>query len=136
VRQWKLANPEKVAAREARYRASGRKSLSNRKSHLKRTFGITLDDYDRMLQEQGGGCALCGRPPRPDIALHVDHEHATGRMRGLLCFRCNNALGDLDDDPSLLLAASRYVSPPEERSPAVEQRLASLKAMTPAWERG
>jgi hypothetical protein len=62
-----------------------------------------------MLAAQGGGCAICARPPRPDISLHVDHDHATGRLRGILGWPCNNLLGDVHDDMSLLLAAAEYL---------------------------
>lgn len=84
VREWQLANPERVKAKHAEYRADGRKSISNRKSHLKRKYSMTINEYDEMLGNQGGGCAICGRPPRPDISLHVDHDHKTGQIRGLL----------------------------------------------------
>ncbi len=136
VRQWQRANPEKVAARRAAYVASGWRSISNRKSHLKRRFGLTLEQYDEMLRSQGGGCALCGRAPREGKALHVDHDHETGRVRGLLCFTCNNALGDFEDDPVRLREAARYVEAFEPSlEPLIRKRLDELKAMTPAWER-
>lgn len=53
--------------------------------------GITIDEYDARLAKQGGGCAVCGRPPKTR-RLHVDHDHATGAIRGLLCYRCNRAI--------------------------------------------
>jgi hypothetical protein len=95
---------------------------------------MTLDEYNAMLAEQGGVCAVCSRPPTSGISLHVDHDHATGRIRGLLCFRCNNALGDLEDDPALLRAAARYLEPPVPRDPAIERRLEELRSRRPAWE--
>lgn len=56
---------------------------------LRLKYGITLEQYARMFLRQGGGCALCSVPPKTR-ALHVDHDHTTGRVRGLLCFRCNH----------------------------------------------
>jgi hypothetical protein len=109
ARQWRIDNPERYAATQADFRASGRKAIADRKSHLKRNYGITIEQYDAMLAEQGGGCGICQRSPRTDIALHVDHDHATGAIRGILCFRCNNALGDFDDDPMMLRRALFYV---------------------------
>lgn len=97
----------------------------DRRSHLKRKYGITPEPYDALLAEQEGGCAICGRPPRSDIALHVDHEHGTGRIRGLLCFRCNNALGDFDDDHDRLAKAVHYLGP-VPKSDAMQARLDGL----------
>ena len=61
-------------------------------------LGVSDDEYNRLLEAQGGGCALCGELPKrtrkdgTPYKLHVDHNHRTGRIRGLLCFRCNRAL--------------------------------------------
>lgn len=81
-----------------------------RADHLMRKYGITVEQYDAMLDGQGGGCFICGRPPRPDISLHVDHDHSTGQVRGILCFGCNKALADFQDDPALLGKAASYLS--------------------------
>ncbi len=134
ARRWAQENPDRVAAREIAYRASGRKRLVNRKSHLKRSYGLTVDEYDAMLAAQNGVCAVCERSPTPGISLHVDHDHDSGSIRGLLCFRCNNALGDLEDDPSLLGAAAHYLEAALPREPALERRLAELRSIRPAWE--
>jgi hypothetical protein len=107
-RAWRLANPERVRANALRARTS-----------------ITLSDYDRMFREQDGRCAICRRPetvvePRTGAPkrLSIDHDHACcsgdrracGRcVRGLLCSRCNAALGFLGDDPDFLEAGARYL---------------------------
>jgi hypothetical protein len=62
-----------------------------------------------MLAAQGGGCAICGRAPSTKISLHIDHDHETGRIRGLLCFVCNNGLGQFQEDPAVLRKAAAYV---------------------------
>jgi hypothetical protein len=134
AKQWKRDNPERDAARQAAYRASGRKSISDRKSYLKRKYGMTLAEYERILASQGGVCALCRRPPRPGISLHVDHEHTSNRIRGLLCFQCNNALGDIEDNLAWLDAARYYLVGPLRRDPLVERRLEELRRMPRAWE--
>ena len=59
--------------------------------NLRRVFGIGLSDYEQMLSGQGGGCAVCGAKP-DGRRLHVDHDHATGKIRGLLCHVCNTRL--------------------------------------------
>lgn len=58
-----------------------------------RTYGISLQEFEEMVKVQGGLCKICGEPPIKGRALHVDHDHKTGKVRGLLCFRCNGALG-------------------------------------------
>ena len=73
-----------------------------------------------MLSGQGGLCAICGQPPKPDGVraagrLHVDHDHVTGAVRALLCNECNRALGYLRDDPNLMRAAAEYVELHRER---------------------
>ena len=88
-----------------------------------------------MLAAQGGVCALCHRPPLAGKTLHVDHDHATGRVRGVLCFTCNNALGDFEDDPGRLRGAASYLESFIPPCPAVQRRIDELKAMRPAWER-
>lgn len=125
TRQWIRDNPERVAVQQAAYRASGRKAAVDRRYQLKRKYGITPEQYDALLARQEGGCAICGRPPRSDISLHVDHEHGTGRIRGLLCFRCNNALGDFDDDHDRLVHALTYLGP-VPKSEAMQARLDGL----------
>lgn len=134
VRQWQLANPEKVAARRAAYTASGQRSFWNRKSHLKRRFGLTLEQYDAMLQSQGGGCALCKRPPRPGSTACRPRPRDRS-VRGLLCFTCNNALGNFGDDPVRLREAARYVESFEQPlDPSIRRRVDELKRMRLAKE--
>lgn len=78
---------------------------------LRRAFGITYDDYERMYAAQNGVCAICGRPPKKAHHHHlqVDHDHATGQIRALLCGSCNRGLGNLQDDPVILEAAKQYL---------------------------
>jgi len=70
-----------------------------RNSELKKKYGITLADYDRIHAEQGGKCAICEKecPPRGHDGLHVDHCHLSGRRRKLLCPKCNRGLGFIED---------------------------------------
>ena len=78
-----------------------------REAELRRTFGLTLGQYEEMRDQQGGRCAICGTIPKR--ALDVDHDHATGRIRGLLCSNCNTAIGLLKDDPERMTAAATYI---------------------------
>ena len=70
-------------------------------------YGLTTEDYRRMLMQQQGVCKICKRKSR--ATLCVDHSHATGKVRGLLCHRCNTGLGLYDDDPRRLHEAAAYV---------------------------
>lgn len=81
----------------------------HRASHLARKFGITPDEYDRMLEAQGNVCAICNAPCATGRRLAVDHDHRTGAIRGLLCFRCNVVLGKFDDDLDLFASATTYL---------------------------
>ncbi len=78
---------------------------STRNYHLKGRYGITADDYDRLFDAQRGLCAGCWKAP----AAHVDHDHATGKVRGLLCFNCNQALGNSRDDIEVLRRLVNYL---------------------------
>jgi hypothetical protein len=79
---------------------------NSRHYHLKSRYGIGADDFDRMVAEQGGLCAICERPD-PE---HVDHDHVTGEVRGILCFNCNGGLGQFRDDVESLVRAAEYLA--------------------------
>ena len=77
-------------------------------------YGVTLDWFESKLAEQAGRCMVCGETPPPGgvkaaARLHVDHDHATGAVRDLLCTRCNQGLGYFRDNPDLLRAAAEYI---------------------------
>jgi len=77
---------------------------------LKHFYGMTLEEYDDMLNSQGGRCAICQTDtPGASGRFHVDHNHTTGAVRGLLCNGCNVALGHFKDSPSNCLEAYRYL---------------------------
>ncbi|MGH9279811.1 MAG: endonuclease domain-containing protein [Acidimicrobiales bacterium] len=127
-RKWREDNLDRFRENQRRMRAKPEFKERARAGHLQRKYGMTLEEYDTLFSSQGGGCAICGRLPSPGTSLHIDHDHSTGRVRGLLCFRCNNSLGDLDDDPDLFEAAARYLQPTVPRHPALEARIAELIA--------
>ncbi|WP_305789012.1 endonuclease VII domain-containing protein [Symbioplanes lichenis] len=77
----------------------------SREYHLRARYGIGQADFDALLDEQGGVCAICGAAD-PE---HVDHDHATGWVRGILCFNCNGGLGQFRDNPAHLAQAITYL---------------------------
>ena len=78
---------------------------SERNFLLNLRYGVTEEQVDRMIAEQGGLCALCRAGP----AEHVDHDHLAGRVRGVLCFKCNNGLGKFGDDAHVIRSAIEYL---------------------------
>lgn len=85
-------------------------AAAHRRRLLVRKYGITQDDFDRILESQGGGCAICGAKTSNDgRSLHVDHDHKTGAIRSILCYSCNSAAGKLRDDPDLAMRLALYL---------------------------
>jgi Recombination endonuclease VII len=86
-------------------------ALVKKSQNLLTVYGITLIEYEARLAEQGGGCAVCGdTQTRKDRKyLYVDHDHATGEVRGLLCTNCNFAIGHAQDEPDRLIAMAAYL---------------------------
>lgn len=113
----RATNPEKFRAqRKARYDAA---SEADRKRKRLARFGMSNDDYRRLLDQQGGVCAICRQPERaPNKELAVDHDHrccprreSCGRcIRGLLCSRCNPMIGYAGDDAAVLVSAIEYLN--------------------------
>ena len=94
-RRWRALNPDKDAEHRQRARA--------------RFHGIELEDFTAMLVAQGRSCALCGKYLKNRRDRHIDHDHRTGRIRGVLCFTCNKGLGMLGDDEAGLKRAIEYL---------------------------
>lgn len=118
-----LTEAQRIAAarRQAEYRQ--RRRLSNpdginqmvRAQNIKHKFGLTLEQVEVLRVEQGNCCKICGiefsdasRRNNPTTMV-IDHCHATGRIRGLLCLKCNSGIGQFNDSASLLLAAVNYL---------------------------
>lgn len=91
------------------YRLSDRYRSIVRNSGLKNRFGITNEDYFEMLKDQGGVCGICETLPEDGKYFHIDHDHESGEIRGLLCKNCNHGLGNFRDDVNILKNAIEYL---------------------------
>jgi len=116
MKKWrqKPENKKKAAKRLREYRENNpeKRALIQRKSMLKNTYGVTLDWYDSKLEEQKGRCAICGvdNPQRENTKhFSIDHNHSTGKVRGLLCVRCNTFIGYANEHPNVLQSAIKYL---------------------------
>jgi hypothetical protein len=97
--------------RRREYYAAYRRSRRGKSRELRAKHGITIEDYEIMLARQDGGCAICGGQNQftREKYLHVDHDHITGQIRGLLCAFCNQSIGRFKDDVQLLKNAIVYL---------------------------
>lgn len=129
--KYRAKNREKIRKYGAEYNRRTRGTEHRRrlllKNHLAAQFGLTLERFAAMLDEQGGKCAICGDVPAPGMAkngrrransrLCVDHDHVTGAVRSLLCQPCNTAIGMLRDDPERCIAAAAYLRRHRDATP-------------------
>jgi len=101
--RWVAANRDSIKAKQRAYRRD-----VSRWREFERKYGLTREGYGALEASQGGACAICSRPLR-DARVHVDHDHSTGVVRGLLCQRCNQAIGLLGDSAAVAANAAAYL---------------------------
>lgn len=110
---WRRKNTEKLKLKQRKYRAENREKVkrSERSAHLRRKFGLTIEQFEQMLWEQEFRCLGCNiHQSELKKPLAVDHDHKTGEVRGLLCDPCNFALGCVKDDIKILLRLIKYLN--------------------------
>lgn len=105
-RKWYEANRERKKATTDKWQ---RLNTDKVKGYGLKKYGITIEQYNLMLAAQNGVCAICKQPEK-NKNLSVDHNHATGKVRALLCEHCNRGLGHFKDNPILCSAAATYLS--------------------------
>lgn len=113
-RRWRATNTERyrALAREAANRQRQKPGYQAKRNEYEmlRKYGISAAEFDQMLEEQGGVCAICAGPRSgPGNRFHVDHCHDSNKVRGLLCGNCNTAIGLLGDDPERAEKAAAYL---------------------------
>lgn len=116
TRKYRAEHPERCRANLRAYRERNRASIraNARANDLRYKYNLTLEQYAEMHKVQGGACAICGYPESrlrlgKLLPLVVDHDHKTGRIRGLLCCDCNTSIGKMKDNPEILRAAASYI---------------------------
>jgi hypothetical protein len=126
INNYRKLNKEKIKEQDKKYRETHLDYQANyyqqnktdyNKKQMKQRYGITKDDYDKMLHEQNGVCAICKQPETVTDKrsnnmikrLSIDHDHKTGKVRGLLCGKCNKAIGLLNDSHILTQVATDYL---------------------------
>jgi DNA-directed RNA polymerase subunit RPC12/RpoP len=117
----------KKAKNRERYLEKGR--FEKPAQHRERTYGLEPGEYARMLKDQGYRCAICSRSfigLKPQM-IHVDHDHRTGVVRGILCQNCNNGCAALLDDPDLVINACVYIAKAKERNDATALQVREMR---------
>jgi hypothetical protein len=105
VKPWSEWHRNATASDGLSTRCKACRAAEGRANHLKRSYGLTEAERDAMVAAQRGLCAIC----LDALPVHVDHCHKTGRVRGVLCFNCNSAIGKLRDDPDAARRAATYL---------------------------
>lgn len=114
-REWHVANHARKVAKVDAWKANNPEKVTvTRQKRMLRNYGLTLEMYELLLLDQGGVCGICATstPGGYGNRFHVDHDHATGKIRGLLCTRCNVGLGNFRHTQKFLLRAARYLKQP------------------------
>lgn len=101
LKEWNAANKEARTKSMKKWRAKNKKRVHDSvwRNAIKRKYGIDENKYNEMLKEQGGVCKICKK--KSEKRLAVDHDHKSGKVRGLLCSYCNTALGSIRDDKEI-----------------------------------
>jgi len=109
----------------AQLKATGKQQVRDKAYNLKYHFGITIEEYNRLFAEQGCKCPGCGATENgvKDRAMPVDHDHATGEIRGILCTACNQALGHVYDNIERLEGLAAYLRRHQLKQAAKSMRL-------------
>lgn len=110
-KQYRIKNKEVIKEKKKIYHLE--KPHIKRRSHLKKEFNMSLEDYALMLKSQNNCCKICGIDNVNNSQhkhLHIDHDHSTGKIRGLLCSKCNTLLGSCKDNIEILKNAIGYLN--------------------------
>jgi len=119
-KEYREKNKEKIRENHSKwynsigkdYKSDPKNVMNSRASVIKKKYGISIDELSDMLDKQKGCCKICGETLiRPDSqnSYHIDHNHDTGDVRGLLCSNCNMAIGLMYDNPEIVMSVYNYL---------------------------
>ena len=113
-KEYRKKNAEKLKANNKKWRETNKEQdvLTMFKARLKRKYNLSIEEYDALLEAQNNSCKVCGTHAKNNLKgkLYVDHCHITGKVRGMLCMKCNSALGLLNDGKELIKKLLDYLS--------------------------
>jgi hypothetical protein len=110
AKDWQARNPERHAANLSRWQSENQHKIrANSRRHQLKRYGLDQTAFDAMWAAQGGRCAICEQELGGTAETHIDHDHGTGTVRGLLCRRCNTGLGFFGDNAEMAMAAAEYL---------------------------
>jgi hypothetical protein len=113
AQRWRETHPEEHRKKSREWYAANRDAAREhqRRSKLHRKYGLTTADRDVLIASQNCQCVICGCDLKtlPERRIHIDHCHATGKVRGVLCGHCNHLLGQAKDSPEVLRKAAAYI---------------------------
>jgi hypothetical protein len=122
MKEYRKPEERRVKERESGRKWSKKNPDIEKNGHLRRTFGIDLETYNKMLSDQNGACSICKNPETSVVkntgkikTLAVDHCHTTGKVRGLLCWNCNTSIGKMKDSVEILQNAIEYLKKHKEQ---------------------
>ncbi len=115
-REWKMKNPDKYKEMVSKLRAENPNVIkgwwkkNNRERYLVEKYGLTASNWQKMFERQYGRCAICGIDHKDtDRGLFVDHNHSTGKVRGLICINCNLVIGNSRENCAYLIHTIEYL---------------------------
>lgn len=113
-KEYRKKNLEKLNANNKKWREANKEqdALVMLRARLKRKYNLSIEEYETLIESQNNSCKVCGTHAKNNIKgkLYIDHCHTTGKVRGLLCMKCNSALGLLNDDKTLVQKLFDYLS--------------------------
>lgn len=109
-REYRARNRDKIIKKQREYYNSDKGRVVMLRSNLKKNYNVTVETYQELIASQDGECLICHKDLNGVGVANIDHDHATGIIRGVLCKACNRGLGMFKDDIQLLLKAVVYLN--------------------------